>query len=103
MDYAHLEIDRLIDVARREQTAEWYGPAFYSFTPSACDGPNQQCLSFRLEYAAATSADLRASLEEALAQHGCHLDKETVAITDGHFACSAVSHHGTATIKKVRA
>lgn len=69
VDYAQVEIDRLIDVARREQNAAWYGPAFYDFTPVSCDRPNQQCLSFRLVYAAATSDEMRTSLEEALTHH----------------------------------
>jgi hypothetical protein len=28
-----MEIGRLIEEARCEQNAAWYGPAFYSFTP----------------------------------------------------------------------
>ena len=103
MDDAQLEIDRLIEEARREQNAAWYGPAFYSFTPLACDGPNEQCFSFRLAYADATPTAMRASLEEALTYHGCHLDTVSAAVVDGHLVCSAVSQQGKVVIKKARA
>lgn len=103
VDYGQMEIDRLIEEARREQNATWYGPTFYDFTPISCDRPNQQCLSFRLAYADATPLDMRASLDEALVHHGCYLDKDSAAVVDGHLTCSAVSQQGAGAIKKVRA
>jgi hypothetical protein len=103
LDDAQMEIDRLIEEARREQNAAWHGPAFYSVTPLACDGPNEQCFSFRLAYADATPTTMRASLEEALTYHGCHLDKVSAAVVDGHLVCSAVSQQGKVAIKKARA
>jgi len=60
-----MEIDRLIEEARREQNAVWYGPAFYSFTPLACDGPHEQCFSSRLAYADATPTAMPATSNNA--------------------------------------
>jgi hypothetical protein len=103
VDWAQVEIDRLTDLARREQNAEQCGPDFYGFTPLVPDQPNQQCLSFRLVYAATTPPEARRSLEEALVHHGCSLEHADPAVLDGAISCSAVSQQGTQSIKKVRA